>query len=361
MTTIKVTTWNIKHLRKAIDGATQKEINRRQAIVREINDMDPDVLCLIEAPGDVRSLINWVNAPAPDGLNGRYEVPLVPGTHAILANGPANVRAALQGLYAMQGTDLTGNQWIWFLVRSDLLNPAANTAALQDPQVWQSLVGRSTWPVHFWGDMTERNHRHWRHPQVLILNVEGHRLEFIGIHMKSKINQTNPFDANGDLSPVYVEKAIKARIKLSTEATDLRAYLNGRFGQEPSPLIFVMGDANDGPGKEFFERRFLFFDLISNLQGDVFFAQRFLNHCLFDFADALRWTARFNDRIEPTRPPELLLDHILFTQGLVTDNSFPRVESGAGFVEHVAHDTTNATISGETSDHRPVSVAVTLS
>ena len=47
---------------------------------------------------------------------------------------------------------------------------------------------------------------------------------------------------------------------------------------EQKPAIFVMGDLNDGPGKEPFERESLFFDLVSNLQGDVFFAKRFLNH-----------------------------------------------------------------------------------
>lgn len=361
MTTLKVTTWNVKHLRKALAGATPKETNRRLAIVRQINDMDPDVLCIIEAPGDVTSLIDWVNAPGPDGLGGRYVVPLVEGTEDILNTDPADVRDALKSLYAMQGTALTGNQWVWFLVRKDLLNSPANSAVLQDPLVWQSLVGRSSWEVHYWGDMSERNHKHWRHPQVLVLDVEGHRLEFVGLHMKSKINRTSPFDANGDLNPDYVQKAIKARVKLSTEATDLRAYINGRFGQEPSPLIFVMGDANDGPGKEYFEKQFLFFDLLSNIQGDVFFARRFLNHCLFDFDDQLRWTARFRDRIEPQKPPELLLDHILVTQGLVGHGGFPRVEANSGFVEHVIHDSTNATISGETSDHRPVSVSVRLS
>lgn len=361
MTTIKVTTWNIKHLHKALAGGTPKEVNRRLAIVREINDIDADVICLIEAPGDLTDLINWVNQAAPDGLGGRYSVPVIEGTQDILNNGPNDVRGALKDLYAMQGTQLTGNQWIWFLVKNDLLNASGNTAFLQDPVVWQSLVGRSRWEVRYWGDMSERNHKHWRHPQVLVLNIDGHRMEFVGIHMKSKINRTSPFDANGDLSPTYVQKAIKARIKLSTEASDLRAYIDGRFGQEPSPLIFVMGDANDGPGKEYFEERFLFFDLLSNIQGDVFFARRFLNHCLFDFDDQLRWTARFRDRIEPQKPPELLLDHILVTQGLVTANSFPRIESEAGFVEHVIHDSTNATISGETSDHRPVSVAVRLS
>ena len=75
-----------------------------------------------------------------------------------------------------------------------------------------------------------------------------------------------------------LKEAIKARIKLVTEAEKIRHYINARFQQEPAPRIFVLGDANDGPGKRFFERQYLFFDLLSNIQGNVFFARQFLNH-----------------------------------------------------------------------------------
>jgi len=37
-----------------------------------------------------------------------------------------------------------------------------------------------------------------------------------------------------------------------------------------------MGDFNDGPGKEFFESRHLFLDLISNIQGSIFEADKYL-------------------------------------------------------------------------------------
>jgi hypothetical protein len=45
--------------------------------------------------------------------------------------------------------------------------------------------------------------------------------------------------------------------------------IDHRFQQEPAPVLFLLGDLNDGPGKEFFERPFLFFDLLNNVQGDV--------------------------------------------------------------------------------------------
>jgi hypothetical protein len=229
---------------------------------------------------------------------------------------------------------------------------------IQDPEVWIQFVGKRTWPVHYWGDMSTRNHRHWRHPQVLVFELDNIRVEFIGIHLKSKINRRRPFDSQGTLLQAYVQDANKARIKLATEAENIRHYISARFRQEPEPRIFVLGDANDGPGKLFFERQYLFFDLLSNIQGDVFFARQFLNHCLFDYDEQLRWSTAFRDPVDPNERLQLL-DHILFTQSLVDDNQFPRIEAGAGSVEHTIHETINITLTGpDTSDHHPVSVTL---
>lgn len=159
----------------------------------------------------------------------------------------------------------------------------------------------------------------------------------------------------------FISEALTARIKMTTEATNVRKYIDKKFEQIPKPAIFVMGDFNDGPGKEFFEERFLFFDLISNIQGDVFFATKFLNHALFDFPDNLRWSVDFNDFVDPERDPHILLDHILFTQALVDDSLSWRIDAGAGKVEHEIHDNINATLSSKekTSDHKPISIIVT--
>lgn len=349
---LKVTTWNIKHFSRVLEGGSPE---RRSAIVEEITRIDPDVLCIVEGPGDLTLLQRFVDAA--DGLNGRYLIPVIEGTDGILAQAPANVREALSDLYQMQGNDASGNQWIWFLVKDDIYDNATQ-GYIQDPAIWDSFAGSKTWGVHYWGDMSERRHRHWRHPQVLVLELAGVRAEFIGVHLKSKINRRNPFDADDNLRREYVEEAIKARIKLATEAENVRTYIGARFRQEASPRIFVMGDANDGPGKRFFERDYLFFDLLSNLQGNVFFARKFLNHCLFDFEDSLRWSTSFDDRLDIDQDIQLL-DHILFTQALVDNSQYPRIEAGAGLVEHTIHEAVNATLVGpDTSDHRPVSVTV---
>jgi hypothetical protein len=355
MTDLKITTWNIEHFARILADDSSEMQRRRSAIADEIRQIDPDILCVVEGPGDLTLLQEFVDDP--NGLDNRYRIPLIPGTTDLLAPDPANPRAVLADLYKMQGNDTTGNQWIWFLVKDQVFDNATQRL-LQNPIVWQEFVGHATWRVNLWGDMSTRTHRHWRHPQVLVLELEGARAEFIGVHLKSKINRRRPFDDDGNLLASYVQEAIKARIKLATEAENVRNYIDARFGQEPAPRIFVLGDANDGPGKRFFERQFLFFDLLSNLQGNVFFARQFLNHCLFDFEEQLRWSTNFRDPIEPSERFQLL-DHILFTQSLVGDSQFPHLEAGAGLVEHTIHETISATLPGaDTSDHHPVSVTV---
>jgi hypothetical protein len=374
MGTLKLTTWNIEHFSRLLPEPPENQEPKWRGIIDEIASINPDILCIIEGPGNLQHLKAWVQSP--DGLDKRYHVATIPGTDEILGQNPENPRQALQNLYAMQGNDLTGNQWIWFLIRDGLFQESE--AHILDPRIWQNLTRQPKWPVHYWGKLQSAIHNHWRHPQTLIMKISGVELEFIGGHLKSKINTMQPFDETGNLMADFVDKALRARVRLATEASDIRRYIERRFEQEPTPRIFFCGDMNDGPGRGYFEREFLFFDLVSNIQGDVFFAHRFLNHALFDFDDKMRWTTQFHDRIEewsrkqpgadalpsePLDPTRLqLIDHILFTQTLVGKNALPRVEPHSGLIEHTIHQRINAllTNANRTSDHVPVSVNITV-
>jgi endonuclease/exonuclease/phosphatase family metal-dependent hydrolase len=330
MGTVKVTSWNIEHLdRLTKNDLSQNEKKRRDAIVQEINELSPDVLCLIEGPKGEEAIDKVCN----DMLAGEWKA----------------VKSS-DGEYATQGS-----QWIWFLVRQNLIDQAS----LLHPDIWDSFTSRF-WKCHFWGEFQERNHSHYRHPQVLILDWNGLRVEFIGLHLKSKFVNQGERLWNGTPAQrqEFISKALSARIKMTTEATNVRAYIDAKFRQVENPAIFVMGDLNDGPGKEYFEESFLFFDLVSNVQGDIFSATRFLNHALFDFPDDLRWTVFFEDFVDPERNPRILLDHILFTQGLVNGSLPWMIDAHAGKVEQEIHDLINATLpsKAKTSDHKPVSV-----
>lgn len=377
---MKLTTWNIEHLSRPLANmslAINKE--RLKNISNEILNINPDVLCLIEAPGNLIKLRKWINLPTKDGgLDGIYTISTIDGTEEILNNNPSDVRNALKNLYAMQGSKTTGNQWIWFLVKKSLINSGIS-ATVQNPAVWQGMTGVKKWSVHYWGKNETKQANHWRHPQTLILKLQnGITIEVIGAHLKSKINRKSPFETNGKLSDNYIDEALRARIKLATEANDIRQYIEQRFRQEPDPRIIVCGDLNDGVGKEFFERQFLFFDLISNIQGNVFRAGQFMNHALFDYKEELRWSTEFNDRIElwarqnhkdykmidtgVDSAKKQLIDHILFTQAFVNGSGNPKINPKAGKVEHTIHEKINAGLSKtrRTSDHRPISVKIEL-
>ena len=336
MARLKVTSWNIEHMRKLfVTEGSQTKLKRikrrREQIAKEMLDLDADVFCLLETTNKTDDVKTF----CADDLGGAY---------VLVEDGPDEPRQR-------------GTQWIRFLVKPGL----AGEASMLPRAAYTDFAG-DKWTVNYWGDFEEESHRHYRHPQVLVLNWLGQRIEMIGLHLKSKFVRMGQSDwnAGGARQQKFIQAAIKARIKLTTEAANVRAYIDAKFEQTASPNILVMGDLNDGPGKELFERQYLFFDLISNIQGDVFFANRFLNHALFDFPEHLRWTVDFNDFVDPARNPHILLDHILFTQSLVDGSQPFKINSGGGLVEHEVHELTNAGQPqyAHTSDHRPVSVVM---
>jgi hypothetical protein len=342
---LKITTWNVKHTRKLIDNNPSANVLDRRSRVREtIEAIDPDILCLVEGPLGEQEVTDF----CAQVLANQWQPALLGNANAVVGQRDDD--------YETRGT-----QWIWFLVRQSL----AAQARLQAPAAWQAFVGGQSWPVNYWGIEKTTRHSHYRHPQVLIYDIGGgHELEMIGVHLKSKINrkQINR-DAEGNLIGDYVDEALKARIKLATEAHDVRAYINAKFDQLPAPGLLVLGDCNDGPGRDFFERQYLFFDLISNLQGEVLLAERFFNHALFDFPGHLRWSARFRDDVEDIRASQnpLLLDHILISQPLCGGQLPLIANPQAGQVEHEDFERFNAGSNSKTrsSDHRPVSLTLT--
>jgi len=99
---------------------------------------------------------------------------------------------------------------------------------------------------------------------------------------------------------------------------------------------------------------------------------------LFDYADHLRWSTEFEDKIEKwalenfagynSAPPVIdhtsrqLIDHILFTQAFVGRYPGPKVKAHAGYIEHTVHEKINTVLTKNrrTSDHRPISVEISL-
>lgn len=375
----KLTSWNVEWLVDAygVSSGRFKERSKSftgrrpskadadaklQSLRREVVEIDPDILSLIEGIPGAEVMGEFVATYLPD--------------YRLIVHPDADDKA-----YGILGV-----QWMWFLVKESF---ASRTAPqLLDLSIWKAYTEEASLSSHRNGRWTfsapaldkdtqtvganiRQEHDHYRHPQVLVMTYGGRRVEIIGCHFKSKhIGIEVPKRVAGESEAEYFARpdvnwfmanAHVARAKLTTEATDVRHYIDKRFLQEELPILFVIGDLNDGPGKELIEREYLLHDLIGVLQGDVFFARKFLNHALFDYPQNLRWTARFEDKLDPARSPTILLDHITFTEALSRRGVGPLiVEPQSGWVEHEIHDRINATLrpQAKTSDHWPVSLSV---
>ncbi len=336
--------------------------SKLQALRREILEIDADIVFLIEAVRGADAMAEFVYRYLPE--------------YRLIQHAGDDDKAY----------GILGEQWMWFIVKPELAD--ATSAHLLDLTVWMaytedaSLGSHRKGKWHFSAPSLDKKamttgvnmryeHDHYRHPQVLVMTYQGRRIEIIGCHFKSKhIGLDVPERRAGEADEAYFARpdvtwfmanAHVARAKLTTEAGDVRYYIDKRFQQEDIPIIFVIGDLNDGPGKELLEREYLLHDLIGVLQGDVFFARKFLNHALFDYPQDLRWTARFEDKLDPARSPTILLDHITFTEALSRRGLGPLIVTPrSGWVEHEIHDRINALQgkNAKTSDHAPVSLVV---
>ena len=413
---LRITTWNIGWFGQLLKGHTRtlpkksfkvtkaKDLAlqrlQREKIAEEILKIDPDILCIQEGPstGNISMLEKFCN----EDLLGRWKVIKRPKNDKYHIRGSQGiffiVRSTKIDIWKpsllpqskwFEATELesridinildSGEHNKKWIINHPQFKPG-DIKTLKEPIIGDENMGDS--PIVALGD---REHSHYRHPQVLVLTIGDKRVDIIGCHFKSKYGGGDYKEA-GELRKIknrafkkeeikliksVEQTAVESRIKLTTEITNVRFYIENRFRNEPNPIVFVCGDFNDGVGKEVFERKYLFHDAISNMQGDVFFASRFLNHALFDYSqnngENHRWTTRFVDVWDPYRKPEILLDHILYTQSVcgseALENTGLEVAPFAGRVEHAIHNAVNSVFDIEkdyTSDHRPVTIDVNL-
>jgi len=346
---LKITSWNVEYGDKLLKNTTAAGNDRKERIHQTLAAIDPDILCIVEGPKGEQGAVDY----GTQVLGGDWE--------PVLLSDEGGAVGSRDRDYA---NNMSGIQWIWFYVKPG----QKDRCRLQPPAVWQQETGCKDWDIYLWGQPDKtKNHKHYRHPQVLVYRFDnGDEMELIGVHLKSGFMQMHfGRDASGNINRDYLDEALTNRIKLATEARNVRAYITKRFeaaekAGEKHPAILILGDANDGPGQDLFEANYLFFSVVSNLEGNVLESERYFNHALFDYAPDKCWTIRFEDEVTGAKKEDnpLLLDHILMSQPLC-DGSYPlQAKKHAGTVEHTAWEDNNPKGKTETADHRPVSITL---
>ena len=219
------------------------------------------------------------------------------------------------------------------------------------------------WDADVDGNGVPDLYRFTRTPLVARLDLGGRPLELIVAHLKSNfINQGRQLWEDPATRLGFVLAALKNRRRIANEAMRIRTYLDRRLAAEPHAAICVLGDLNDGPGRDYFEEKFLAHNVIDLIVGSPWKPERVFRHAQADVPLDRRFSAVFDDYVTDEKDKELLLDHIMCAPGLSRRGAPLRRATGSGTIEHTAW-AQHVTNGGErrdhrATDHRPVSVVL---
>jgi hypothetical protein len=279
-------------------------VDRANSIATVINRIDPHVLAISEAANDDLEHQHFID----NFLGGQYQV--VSGN----SRGRQNLVFYIRAPFHLESIDVAGNFY--------------------DP-----------WNIDIDSDTVTERFRWERRPLEVVLRIgqgaAAQRVRFINVHTKSK----GIFDVV-DLAR-FESISLGNRKKLIAQATRLRQRLDDLLSDaNPIPTV-VLGDMNDGPGLDAFERR-LGKSFVETLMGSVFRPQSIFGNALSHIPENERWTADFRDPIV-TNPRgfdhRVWIDHILVSPDLLAAASSIRLVDGSGTIDARDNDSRNA------SDH----------
>lgn len=289
-----------------------------------VKGLDPDVLTIQEGPSDIREMILFVDTFLADNLGeSLFDI-------FIGMNGGA------QKIYAFvkKGGEFTNP----VLPTDDL------TLDLQDP-----------FEVDITGDYQLEGYEFTRLPLVIEGTIAGDnsQLRIVILHTKSKyVHRGRSLWNNLNTRMQFIAAAMKNRRRISAEAMRVRSYLDELLNLNLNSHLIVTGDFNDGPGFDYFERRYLTHNVTDILLGSTYYPNRIFNHAFLGrVPEEERFTAKFDDFVDDITDRPILLDHILVSPALSTSIQ----NSGIAHQEYQAGTDDNA--SGRqrhVSDHRPV-------
>ena len=202
------------------------------------------------------------------------------------------------------------------------------------------------WKAKIGDDRREKYYKFTRAPLVVELEhvTASTKMTVAVIHFKSK----RPSDG---LSPSdKYKEAVRNRKRIVAESLRLRELLNRRAASgEPNNRFMILGDLNDGPDFDHYEKR-IYASGIETLLGSVLDPEN-IYYSAIDLSDGKgEPTSSFADG-------SIQLDHIVHTQDMFYGSKKPKIVKDSG---QVRSDLVNIKRDGKKrdSDHAPVQVTV---
>ena len=191
-----------------------------------------------------------------------------------------------------------------------------------------------------------------RSPLEMNFSIGNKSFRLFGIHLKSPyINDGERLWNDPETRNEYIKESLVNRRRLLTEAIAVRERMDSILQEQPN--VVILGDLNDGPGKEYFEKLLLGLDITEKLLGDVYSPKDIFS---LPFSLESDFTAIFDDFVENIENKKLLLDRILISPKLLE----ALIESKVEYEAYNENTEDSNRREGRPSDHRPVTVTIDL-
>lgn len=151
---------------------------------------------------------------------------------------------------------------------------------------------------------------------------------------------------------LYEHIALANRKKQFGQAKKIRSRLEQIMTEEPDLPFIVMGDVNDEPGLDYFQR-IVGAGTVETLMGDLFHPEQILHNALYHFKQTGRekelWTTEFPDRIVANfQFHRAWLDHIFVSPSMMKPNTPVKLVPESGDIGE------KTDLAKSASDHFPV-------
>lgn len=204
------------------------------------------------------------------------------------------------------------------------------------------------------GDYLLEDGKFSRTPVEVKIVKDGHVIRIVVTHFKSLfINQGKEMwtDPDPAKKTEFIKLSLINRRRITMEAVELRRNIDETLETYPNSII--MGDVNDGPGREFFENYMLGMDITSELLGSTYYPDNIFSYLLDLNND---FSAVFDDYVDNVPNRKILLDRILVSPSLQPSVTSCKVE----YDKYEALVDNPDRRDGRPTDHRPVTLNLSL-